>query len=110
MLIDHKERTIKINSMDEMMSKDSPLEINYLNQTGNVFYLNVELDDTTDCDMPSIEIKLKRMEPAYHYLMRYDIHDYKIILEEDDITSMAKIMTEGLIDQAKSLKMFEDEK
>ena len=78
MIINHKERIITIDSMEEMKNDDSPLEVKYLNQNKGIFYLTVEQKSSIE----PIEVLLKNIEPAYHYLNRFDIHDYKIVLKE----------------------------
>ena len=100
MIIDHKERTILITE-DELVIKERGFIVENLDQGKTVFYMSVDYSEKTikqgqsvyssklsgdefdEEEIQELTITLKSMTPAYNYLSRFDIHDYKVILNKD---------------------------
>lgn len=95
MVIDHKKRTITVRRKD-LLNPDGDLDVNNLNYDSDIFYMISEVvdkdcdntfsfesdfeDDTEYGEMEEINIVIKRIKAIY-YLPYFDIHDYKVILE-----------------------------
>jgi hypothetical protein len=89
MLIDHLKREILVKE-EELMASEAGFTIENLDQSCTIFFTTIEQSKilpvffgfTPGSEIPEILIKLKSLTPAYLYLSRYDIHDYKVILHK----------------------------
>ena len=103
MIIDHRERTILV-AEDELKFEDVGCIVDNIDQSKTVFYTLIDYsgknikpgqsvyssessDEAESEEIPELVITLKSMTPAYNYLGRFDIHDYKVILEDKNDNS-----------------------
>ena len=91
MIIDHLKRTITVET-DELLTKNIPLKIEYIDQNKILFYIeihqveNSELslyEENSSDELNELNIVLKSIKPAFHYLSRFDIHDYRVIKKKE---------------------------
>jgi len=82
MIIDHLKREILVT--EEELINPGVYTIENLDRRKTIFYTTIEYIGQPEGskELPELKIELKSMTPAYHYLFRFDIHDYKVCPHE----------------------------
>jgi len=87
MLVNNVERTIYLNTNELLPNHNIMPTFQDIDMSNTLFYLDIEIlkesefSDKNDCSLGEINIKLKSIKPAYHYLSICKIDDYRLVID-----------------------------